>query len=56
MDPGRNGGVHIVGTRLDMTGGAPIRTDRELDVYIQGKGFLRVELGVRGIAIHGTGS
>lgn len=37
-------GVKVAGTQADFTEGAVITTDRELDVYISGDGFFRVQV------------
>lgn len=37
-------GVKVAGTQLDFEKGAPINTQRELDVYIDGPGLFRVEV------------
>jgi flagellar basal-body rod protein FlgG len=37
-------GVRVAGTQLDFRPGAPLATERELDVYIDGPGFFRVEV------------
>ena len=37
-------GVRVSGTQLDLKKGAPLATERELDLYIDGPGFFKVEV------------
>lgn len=37
-------GVRVAGTQLDFREGAPINTERELDIYIEGPGLFRVQV------------
>ncbi|MGE3107762.1 MAG: flagellar basal-body rod protein FlgG [Phycisphaerales bacterium] len=52
-------GVKVAGTQLDFAEGSPVRTDRPLDVLIEGHGFFRVNvqdsLGTGGVAYTRSG-